>query len=624
MFPDGYGHSPHQMGHQAPSPYGMQRPPPRTTGWGWIVGVGMFVLIATGGAILAERGKSVGAQQQQDQVVLGEVRELVEVAKAAEDRARFEEVAAKLQASADKASPEMRLIVGVMIPYHRDLFEALQAREKLLKELDASPVLDVSTITSVEIVKSRIASLQRYARLNERVLELARDATGELTTRMRAAGASDKLVSDLRRGMDQGVAKQSPKERVFLSTALTLRGDEKRWAESCAGALEVLQDEWGRWSWDAKAEQVRFQDAAATARWTEARRKASTDELVMMRHEAERAVQDPAAPLELLSPAAPLAARKGFTTALLPEAARQRWPAPLPPPGVFKRIRYRSPVGDLVAYVTPDPGDGKRRPAVLWAHGGFDGIGDYLWTAGPAGNDQSVRAFLDAGLVVLCPSLRGENDNPGRLELFYGELDDVLAAAEHLRGLPYVDPDRIYMAGHSTGGTLALLAAESTDMFRAVFSFGGAPDMPRVIGQGGYGNTPFDARSEDESRIRSAVRFLGAIRRPTLYFEGETSSYVNDALHMEALAHRDERIAAAAAAGDSVNSSFGLGTPASVTVIPFEAHILRGGDHTSILPSLTRLVARKIALDTAPSWAGLRKGEAQETFDAAAPPPPRP
>ncbi len=52
--------------------------------------------------------------------------------------------------------------------------------------------------------------------------------------------------------------------------------------------------------------------------------------------------------------------------------------------------------------------------------------------------------------------LEGENDNPGQFELFYGEVDDAVAAIDYLRSVPYVDPSRIYLAGHSTGGSITL------------------------------------------------------------------------------------------------------------------------------------------------------------------------
>lgn len=55
---------------------------------------------------------------------------------------------------------------------------------------------------------------------------------------------------------------------------------------------------------------------------------------------------------------------------------------------------------------------------------------------------------------MMFPSLRGGNDNPGVKEGFLAEVDDVLAAADFLGKQNYVDPGRIYLGGHSTGGTL--------------------------------------------------------------------------------------------------------------------------------------------------------------------------
>ena len=85
--------------------------------------------------------------------------------------------------------------------------------------------------------------------------------------------------------------------------------------------------------------------------------------------------------------------------------------------------------------------------------------------AGPVPPQGPLRAAITAayrraGIVMMYPSLRGGNDNPGRREGFLGEVDDILAAAEYLARESYVDPGRIYLGGHSTGGTLAMLAAE--------------------------------------------------------------------------------------------------------------------------------------------------------------------
>ena len=271
-----------------------------------------------------------------------------------------------------------------------------------------------------------------------------------------------------------------------------------------------------------------------------------------------------------------LQARKQFATKLTASSYRPDGPAETPPGRVFRKIHFKSKVGPLVAYLSKNPGDGKKHPAILWAHGGFGGIGSSTWARANHANDYSMQAFLQKGLVVMAPSWRGENDNPGRFELFYGEVDDLLAAARHLRSLPYVDKNRIYLAGHSTGGTLTLLATEATDMFRASFSMGGAPDLyPMMVFGGGYGNTPYDPKSRAESFYRSAINFVGAIKTPTFHIEGEKSErYVADAKRMR--------------------------KAAALKYIPFHAYAIRGGDHFSILYHVKRVIAAKISKDTGP------------------------
>jgi dienelactone hydrolase len=292
-------------------------------------------------------------------------------------------------------------------------------------------------------------------------------------------------------------------------------------------------------------------------------------------------------------PGSLLAARAGFSTRHVKTDYKADGPAAVPPPEVFRIVRYRSPVGDLAAYLTPEPGDGQRRPAVLWAHGGFGGIGEFLWDR--ASGAEHIGPLLDAGFVVMCPAWRGENDNPGQFEMFYGEVDDALAAVDHLARLPYVDPNRIYMAGHSTGGTMALLAAESTSRLRAVFSFGGAPDVESVVEDGDYGGQilPFPGKRPREAELRSPIRFVSAIRSPTFYFEGARApAYAPAALEMAKLAGERR--------------------------VPFSAAIIEGGDHFTILQPLLSLVARKIAADTGPSTnLSISPDEAREAFIAS-------
>ena len=268
-------------------------------------------------------------------------------------------------------------------------------------------------------------------------------------------------------------------------------------------------------------------------------------------------------------------ARQGFTTKLVPSNYESDGPADEPPAGnPYVKIKYPSKAGKLIAYLTPDPKHGKKRPAIVWAHGGFGGIGEYYWSPQPAENDQTPKAFLDAGFVVMLPSWRGENENPGKFELFYGEVDDALAAIDYAAKLPYVDTNRIYFGGHSTGGTITLLSALCTNKVRAAFSFGGAPDMAKVIAAGGYGNTPFDTNAPKEAGLRSAVNFIDTLKTPTWYFEGSIAFGGEDALQMQQ--HADAAKA------------------------PLKTIIIEGANHFDILRPLTALIAAKAAADTGP------------------------
>jgi acetyl esterase/lipase len=258
-------------------------------------------------------------------------------------------------------------------------------------------------------------------------------------------------------------------------------------------------------------------------------------------------------------------ARQGFSTKLTPRASVKE-PAPQPPPHLFRTVRYDSPAGKLAAYLTPSPNDAKRHPAIIWITGGdCNSIDEGCWKEGPPSNDQSAAAFRKAGIVMMFPSLRGGNDNPGVKEGFLGEVDDVVAAAEYLGRQQFVDPHRIYLGGHSTGGTLVLLVAECSDRFRAVFSFGPANDVA------GYGPEylPFDTGNRRELELRSPGRWLPSIRVPMFVLEGTVEGNL-----------------------DSLQKMARISTNPKVHFLP-----VRGPNHFSVLAPTTRLIADKILRD---------------------------
>jgi alpha/beta superfamily hydrolase len=262
--------------------------------------------------------------------------------------------------------------------------------------------------------------------------------------------------------------------------------------------------------------------------------------------------------------------RTGFQTQL---TAHNQTHDPLPdPPAGFTLVNYPAPLGEFPAIIadpvgTPAVSTNGKYPVVIWITGGFSNeIGDNAWSPATPDNDQTGSAFRLAGVKTMYPSLRGGNNNPGYLETEYGEVDDVLAAARWLMSRPDVDPTRIYLAGHSTGGTLALLTAESSGIFRAVFSFGPVDDVSRY----GSDNATFDLTNQKEVDLRAPIEWMGAVATPTFVIEGDgTAGNISSLRAMR---------------GKSSNSNLHFVEVA-------------GYDHFSELAHTTPVIAKKIAAD---------------------------
>ncbi len=268
-----------------------------------------------------------------------------------------------------------------------------------------------------------------------------------------------------------------------------------------------------------------------------------------------------------------LAARRGHKVVPAARVMGGRKAPDAPPKSVFQLVKYTSPAGDLAAYLTPDPKDGQKRPAIIWITGGDCNSIDDVWSKAPADNDQTAAQYRQAGVVMMFPSLRGGNMNPGRREGYFGEVDDVLAAKKFLADQPHVDPKRVYLGGHSTGGTLALLVAETGADFRGVFSFGPVDDVA------GYGPQycPFDLNDEYAVKLRSPSHWLSGVRCRTLVIEGQEQGNMDSLMRMNAT---------------------NLITAKNDHVLFYG---LIGGNHFSVLAPLNEYLAKQIVADTGPA-----------------------
>lgn len=259
------------------------------------------------------------------------------------------------------------------------------------------------------------------------------------------------------------------------------------------------------------------------------------------------------------------AAHDAFQTKLVKEES-DKDPIPDPPQGVFDLVDYPTKIGDMAAYVSSDPGDGQKHPLIVWVVGGWgNGIDGFPWSYPYWDNDQTASAFWRAGVLTMYPSFRGGCSNPGHYETLFGEVDDLVSALAYAKTLPYVDPDRIYLGGHSTGATRVLLASEYTDQFRAAFCFGPVDHIK-------YHNNSqftFDTDNQEEFVMRSPIYWLEDVKRPTFIIEG--------------MGGNSARVKNIENKSQNPNIS---------------CYLIDGADHFTDLAPVTGLVAQKILADT--------------------------
>jgi len=215
-----------------------------------------------------------------------------------------------------------------------------------------------------------------------------------------------------------------------------------------------------------------------------------------------------------------LEARGNFKTQLRQQVSDSE-PMPQPPEDLFSIVQFETELGPMNAMLSKPVATDQKQAAIIWITGGFpaSGIGTSAWEQADPSNDQSAKVYRENGMIMMYPALRGCCGNPGSQEGFYGEVNDVIAAAKYLRSLDDVDADRIFLGGHSTGGTLALLTAAATDIFRGVISFGPIHDPsyygPEVI---------LYQTGAREQELRAPINYLSLIKTPTVVVEGSSGN----------------------------------------------------------------------------------------------------
>lgn len=126
----------------------------------------------------------------------------------------------------------------------------------------------------------------------------------------------------------------------------------------------------------------------------------------------------------------------------------------------FRRVSYKSRVDglEIPAYLfAPLTKNPAKHAALVWVHGGVhSNWGLSMW--------PFVKEAVAKGYVVITPNYRGStgygNDFHRKIDYGGKEVDDAMSSYDFLKGLNYVDSDRVGMMGWSHGGFITLLSVQ--------------------------------------------------------------------------------------------------------------------------------------------------------------------
>ena len=147
-------------------------------------------------------------------------------------------------------------------------------------------------------------------------------------------------------------------------------------------------------------------------------------------------------------------------------------------------IGFKSGDLELKGFIWKPSGEGPF-PALLWNHGS---------EKSPGSVDTVAPYFVSRGYVFFVPHRRGQGRSPGPyimdelnalsrdnrnrmlVELHEIHLQDQLAGLEYLKGLAFVDRNRIAVMGFSFGGIQTMLAVERGPGYRVAANCSGAAE----------------------------------------------------------------------------------------------------------------------------------------------------
>jgi len=139
--------------------------------------------------------------------------------------------------------------------------------------------------------------------------------------------------------------------------------------------------------------------------------------------------------------------------------------------------------------------------------------------------DDLLKVLSDRGYTLLRFEQRGYGNSTGRGDLSLWPVD-MAACAAVLKGAV----KKVWAAGQSTGGTMALVAAATQDCFAGAISLAPFCSLPRILEDNPNARSVLEGRfgplQEKHFRTANALEIVKGLNKPTLIVQGTADESV--------------------------------------------------------------------------------------------------
>jgi hypothetical protein len=228
--------------------------------WGLLLSSGLFVIFLSGAARGVHNAQIIARARETTRNVTADLsRELTnstDLANPIEARqAGVDKIRGALDNISDSASGETALIAKASSAHLAKMQALMTNYGVAFNALRSPPVLDMRGVTDRQQLLAREQSVKKFITANENLRAFVSTRTESYRADLRAAGVTSSQMAAAMENYQKSEVSQQP-------VLMRIRDDDRTIGDSMLATLELLDSNWGKWTYNPTRKKVDFQDPA--------------------------------------------------------------------------------------------------------------------------------------------------------------------------------------------------------------------------------------------------------------------------------------------------------------------------------------------------------------------------